>query len=536
MVWFRSGIALGAAFSAFVSAWAAVEPGPDRALYEDFGAARQVEPVVATNPNNPLHLVAVSEDNAEVTFNAPRIRIYLSEDGGEIWSSSLLPQGEGRNREEPSVTFCSDGTIFICAREYGGAGEEQAFPVFRSTDGGQTWEERTKAQSSLGARAYPSIVCDDSGGAYDGRLHVRYVSVGKIYATYSDDQAASWSDPVLVFPAGQFTSNYPGQMVIGPSGEVWIGYIRQIAPSEIRTVVSWDGGVTWEPPETVSRVTEVPNADYYRTSQPTLAIDRSGGANHGKAHIVFSDATTGDSDLRYSQRDDFLGWLPPIRLNDDPEGNGKDQDFPRMVVDPRGIVRVIWLDHRNDPGDESIEVWGKVSRDGGQNFEPDFQISDRSFLAPTGSNAFLGDIIGLTASDFVSRPMWPDRRSDDGDIYSAAIRDFPLDEVSGVRVSQDNETTVSWTSLDPVHGPETVYAMISGTLNDLRFDTGYANAECLQSDIADTPYVDTRPDPSPGRGVYYLLQARKADEKGSFGAATSPDPRIRLDLAPPCAP
>ncbi|HHN75343.1 MAG TPA: exo-alpha-sialidase, partial [Acidobacteria bacterium] len=519
---------------------AAVVPGPDRALHEDPGAdRRQVEPSVATDPGDPLHLVAASEDNVAVSFDQPQIRVYLSRDGGESWSSSLLPQGQTRKREEPSVTFCADGTVYVCMREFGGAGEDQSFPVFRSLDGGQSWEERTPAQVSPGARAYPSIVCDDSGGAYTGRLHVRYVSVGKIYAVYSDDQAASWSDPVKVFPTGEFASNFPGQMVVGPSGDVWIGYIKQTAPSEIRTVVSWDGGVTWDPPETVSRVTEVvgqPKVDYYRSSQPTLAIDRSGGPGHGKAHVVFSDATTGDSDLLYSQRDEVLGWFPPVRLNDDAEGNGKDQDFPRMVIDPRGVVRVVWLDHRNDPGDGSIEVWGKLSRDGGQNFEADFQISDRSFLAPTGSKAFLGDYIGLTASDFVSRPLWPDRRSDEGDIYTAVIRDFPLDEVGGVRVTRGAGTTVSWTSLDPVHGPETVYAMVSGALADLAADGGYLGAGCLQSDIPDTPYVDTRPDPSAGEGVYYILQARKADERGSFGAATSPDARVRLDLAPPCAP
>ena len=279
-----------------------------------------------------------------------------------------------------------------------------------------------------------------------------------------------------------------------------------------------------------------PVVDYRRNSKPTLALDRTGGANHGKVYLVYPDYTTGDSDLIFSLWHPLLGdWTPPSRLNDDPEGNGKDQDFPRVTLGPKGILRVVWLDHRNDPGDGSIEVWGKISRDGGTSFEPDFRISDGAFPAPTGTGAYLGTHLGLTASAFVFRPLWPDRRNLDGDIFTSAVRDFPLEEVTTLHVSKDSGATISWTSLDPVHGVETTYGVVSGALAGLRLNSGFINASCLDDSVPDTPYVDLRPDPSSGEGVYYMVQARKLEQRGSFGiTGLAPDPRIALDIASPC--
>ena len=83
------------------------------------------------------------------------------------------------------------------------------------------------------------------------------------------------------------------------------------------------------------------------------------------------------------------------------------QALPRLTVDALGNIGVIWYDTRRDPADHLLDVFGTVSTDGGQNFSPNFRITDVSFDADEGSftNAtdeqefYLGDFIGLAMTN-----------------------------------------------------------------------------------------------------------------------------------------
>ncbi len=510
----------------FYPAYAEVSPGVNVRVDQTAPGGRQIDPSVAVNPLDRRHIIVLSGESFDRNISDSRIRYYVSRDGGQTWKTSgILPGWESNRQGHGTVTFCSDGTAFAT---YYDINPNYAFRVLRSMDGGETWEVRTPARVHTGNENKPQILCDESGGAYDGRLYVRYGRIGQIYVVYSDDQGETWSSPAKATP-GETGSNNPGPMVVGPDSQLWVGWSSSVFPEKIQTSTSFDGGSTWEAAETVADTWGDP---------PVLAVDRSGGPTHGMVHCVYSwDSGTGDSDLFYSRRPPGAGgaWLPRLRLNDDSVGNGKNQDLPAASVDPDGILRIVWMDRRNDTGDGSIEVWGKISRDGGGNFEADFPISDQPFLEPTGDGANLGGHAQVLSSANLFFPFWPDRRIDDGDIFSAAVRDFALAEVTGLMVAKNGSTTISWTSQDPTYGEETVYDLISGDLDELRADAGFDRATCLGEDIPDTPYVDSRVGPNSGFGYYYLARSQNGASDSSFGASnTSPDARVGIDLEPQC--
>ena len=61
-------------------------------------------------------------------------------------------------------------------------------------------------------------------------------------------------------------------------------------------------------------------------------------------------------------------WSLPIRVNDDPMGNGAWQWFASMAVAPNGRIDVVWNDTRADPSAVSSELYYASSLDGGLSF------------------------------------------------------------------------------------------------------------------------------------------------------------------------
>ena len=517
-------------------AWAVTIPGQNVRLNTDPPGTRQVEPMVAIDPLDPAHLVAVGEETTNRDPDTGVVRVWVSNDGGQSWVDAGLLTGAGGRQANPSVSFCKDGTVWAALQDVNPA---VTFRVYRSLDGGMTWEERNPANDPIGSQDSPLLVCDDSDGAFQGRLHLRYVSIGQIYVVHSDDEAQTWSAPLRVDAGGPLTSNFPGQMAVGPSSEVWLAFVKNTSPSDVRTVTSFDGGVSWDPPQPVGPVDLVNPFpyDYRRTSRPSISIDRSGGAFRGGVHLVYaSEPDAVSSDILYSRHPPGPGnWTPPLPLEDAPPGT--NQDLPEVRVDDNGVVTAIWMDHRNDTGDGTVEIWGTTSRDAGSSFEPNFRINTTNFVVPTGDGAHLGDHLGHAAWGDVFIAVWPDRERDDGDFMLSAVRMFVLDPVEGVHVTRSGgTTTVSWTSQDPVYGEATVYDVADGSLSDLQADGGFAQAACAVSDWPDTPWDDTRSEPPAGDGRYYLLRSRTATDASSWGssAGAAIDARVRLDVAPPC--
>ena len=122
-----------------------------------------------------------------------------------------------------------------------------------------------------------------------------------------------------------------------------------------------------------------------------------------------------------SSRNAGASFSAPVRLNDDPTNDARDQFFPAITVDDSGTVHAMWGDDRLDtvnPGGRNYDIFGAVSTDHGATFGANTRISSKSSnpnVYPGGT--FVGDYFGITAC---GTAVWTDTRNGNEDIYAAA--------------------------------------------------------------------------------------------------------------------
>jgi len=137
---------------------------------------------------------------------------------------------------------------------------------------------------------------------------------------------------------------------------------------------------------------------------PVLKCDLSGGANHGRIYINWTDQRNGQNDtdvwLTYSD-DRGDTWHEPIKVNQDKSGH--HQFFTWLDVDQTtGNLYVVYYDRRNHQGNET-DVYLSASNNGGSSWS-DYKVSSTPFT-PSPS-IFFGDYNNISAYDGVIRPIW----------------------------------------------------------------------------------------------------------------------------------
>src|SRR5207253_1203851 len=178
-----------------------------------------------------------------------------------------------------------------------------------------------------------------------------------------------------------------GSVAVGPSGQVLVTYelpSQSAGPAGLYVNLNAGGfsGDFGEPvlvsATNVGGFTPIPpQPDRSIDAEVNLAYDRSGGPRNGRVYMVYTDRPAVDSDdtdiyLRYSD-DDGTTWSSPVLVNDDGP-SGKAQFNPALAVDQSvgtatsGLLAVTWYDCRDSALNNSAEVWGTVSIDGGQTF------------------------------------------------------------------------------------------------------------------------------------------------------------------------
>jgi hypothetical protein len=178
------------------------------------------------------------------------------------------------------------------------------------------------------------------------------------------------------------------QPVVGPDGALYIVWRNRddpsTAPRPIEVAKSTDGGATFTrtPIGDVGPAPATAPAPAGFAGYPRIAVD----AKSGTLYVVYIGFNFGDLDTVIQRSTDGgATWSPPLRVNDDPKGNGMRQLAARVAVAPNGRVDVTWLDTRASypsaivpkPGG-SGDVYYASSSDGGVTFSANRRISDRS--------------------------------------------------------------------------------------------------------------------------------------------------------------
>lgn len=103
----------------------------------------------------------------------------------------------------------------------------------------------------------------------------------------------------------------------------------------------------------------------------------------------------------------------PLRVNQDPLHNGKDQWFPFVAVAPDGRIDVMFYDRRDDPFNRLTNVYLSRSNDGGATWSEvkvSSSFSNMNWAFEGGH--FIGDYNGMAIGpDGAAYPLWTDARN-----------------------------------------------------------------------------------------------------------------------------
>ena len=88
--------------------------------------------------------------------------------------------------------------------------------------------------------------------------------------------------------------------------------------------------------------------------------------------------------------------------------------------------------------------------------------------------------------------------------------------VSNLVVDQTGATDLTWTAASPVGGMNLDHELIGGTLSDLH-SLGLLDATACVAGGLGTSYVDSRPDPAPGDGYFYVARGHNVNRPGNPG-------------------
>jgi hypothetical protein len=152
----------------------------------------------------------------------------------------------------------------------------------------------------------------------------------------------------------------------------------------------------------------LPNTGERVYNYPVIGADISDGPYSGNLYVVMY-AWTGTylRVQRIRSTDGGKTWSQPVPLA--PASDTHDQFFPSLSVSSTGKVGVSWLDRRHDPADIDYQAFGAMSIDGGQSFQPNWQLTT-AFSDPTTNgtgNNWMGDYTGNTwaGEDFIAAWM-----------------------------------------------------------------------------------------------------------------------------------
>ncbi len=112
--------------------------------------------------------------------------------------------------------------------------------------------------------------------------------------------------------------------------------------------------------------------------QVWVATDHSDGGTHGNVYVLASvDRWPPDPlDVMFIRSTDGgTTWSDPLRVNDDPLGNGAFQWFGTMSVAPNGRIDVVWNDTRNSGVANLSELFYAFSTDAGLTWSQNIPVS-----------------------------------------------------------------------------------------------------------------------------------------------------------------
>jgi len=424
-------------------------------------------PVTDINSTQSENSIIVDPMNGNTVLNSnnstpqPASGIYGANDlysfnSGETFEGEVQGAGGG-NSGDPAACIGTDGRWYVgYITNPGGQG------VAYSDNQGETWTTKTVAPNP-GQLADKNHMWLDRkvGSPYENYLYDAWTpfgggSSGKIVLSRSTDKALTWSSPKdISTPVGGFHQGV--NLNSGPNGEVYAVWGVTYGGGDEGAIgfnKSLDGGATWETAKTcISGIKGIRSSGVPQNmrvnSFPTMAVDISDGPYSGFIYVSWTNVgvpgqNTGQDRDVYMIRSEDGGetWSEPIRVNQDPIGQGKAHYFGWPTVDPSsGMLAFVYYSNQNTNNNQA-EAWCAISGNAGATFET-FKVSDVAFTPtpiPGLADNYFGDYLGITANNGWVYPCWTDNRSGHAMTYVSAFQTINILPPYSLNATVDQET------------------------------------------------------------------------------------------------
>jgi hypothetical protein len=404
-------------------------------------SAPQNEPSVGISRKDPNRVVAAWRDfryGVDPVANR-RVGYSYSTNGGLTWSNSalldstLIP-GYTRN-SDPVVAVDTAGNFYISVITITFPTGDLALAIYKSTDGGVTFPNAYMCASG-GTEDKEWLTSDLSfSSPYVNTLYItwtRFAGGTGIKLTKSVNGGVNWTAPVSISDG---TNVQGSNVAVSRNGQInvtWLGFSFNATVMYDR---STNGGASFGTDVAVATGPFPSGLPNNVNSFPFIDVDRSTGPFGGMIYIVFADNRNGDCDVFLCRSTNAgMNWSTPLRVNNDPIGNGKIQYWPCIAVNETGNISIIFMDTRNTPNNTIIEAFLARSTDGGLSFTNELISNEQSPTSIPGSNVRFGDYIDVDYAGTKVVPVWTDERLGgfNQEIYTSEINEFlPVEPVSG---------------------------------------------------------------------------------------------------------
>lgn len=444
-------------------------------------AGSEEEPWIAANPSDPTNLaVSWQQDRWQLYGGSPALLTASSTDGGASWSSVTLPGtactgGSLRRAADSWLSFAPNGDLYASEIVYSiGASFPSAVLVYKSTDGGQSWDAGTTIAESTSS-AFPqedkeAITADPASSKFAYVVWDFHTDPAnpcdptQVLFSRTTDAGATWGAPQVLFDGGTTQSTVGNQIVVDGKRKIVYDFFDRfrytdstcgtLAGIDLLMRYSTDRGKTWLPKQPIAVAVMQPR-DFFSVWIP--AGDTSGGQavrgpalpamaidpKRGWLYAVWKDARFSsnayDSIALSASEEQGKHWSRPIKVNQTPDTGPTDdrQAFlPSVDVAANGTVAVTYYDFRNNTisGDNTeTDYWlvhcSKECRQASHWTGNETRVTASSFSiqnAPTAARVnakFLGDYEGLThiGNTFALAYVTPGSSGDPADVQFATV-------------------------------------------------------------------------------------------------------------------
>ncbi|MEK6677381.1 MAG: sialidase family protein [Planctomycetota bacterium] len=381
------------------------------------------EPSIAIDPNDFNHVAIGWRQFDTVESNFRQAGRGYSQDGGLSWTfPGVLQPGEFAS--DPVLDSDSMGRMYYYSLQPDRGPGQWACYMYRSLDGGVTFENGRYAFG--GDKAWFNI--DKTDGSSDGNLYIVWSPnagcCSPFLFTRSFDAGLTYSSPSLV------TANpFAGTITTDKNGSVYIvGGANEFGNLQLARSISARNPLV-PPTFEFSRQVHIGGFTAIGGVNPQgllgqmwVATDNSEGPESGNIYVCGSVSSLDGSDpidVKFTRSiDGGANFTAPVRINDDPVGNGAWQWFGTMSVAPNGRIDVVWNDTRNDATAFSSELYYSFSHDGGVTWRRNIPLSI-PFVQSLGypNQAKLGDYYHMISDNLGASLAYAATFNGEQDVY-----------------------------------------------------------------------------------------------------------------------